>query len=127
MQKKPGFIAVMATLILSAVIVLIAVSNAARVRSQTQVIIEQEARAKSRALAESCGEIALSKLGENDKYAGNEIISQSGITCTIVSVAKTGNTYSIKSRGESGPSHIQIEITATSIDPMQVVDVKEIP
>lgn len=126
MRKPQGFIAIIATLILSAVILLVAVSNAARTRSQTQVLIEQEAKAKSRALADSCGEIALVKLGENNSYAGNETITPGGLACTIVSVTKSGNTYVISARGESGRSHTKIEITVTSFDPMIITDWKEV-
>lgn len=126
MQKKPaGFIAIIATLILSAVILLVAVSNAARVRAQTQGLIEQEARANSRMLADSCGEIAIMKIGENNNYAGNETINQGGLTCTIISVTKNANTYTIHARGVSGKSGTEVEITVTSLDPLAISDWKE--
>ncbi len=89
LHDKGGYIALISTLIISAVIILL-VASIGQVsfigRAGTAAAHFKE---KSRALAEACVNTALLKLAASSSYAGGETITVASDTCDILSIVSS--------------------------------------
>lgn len=81
------------------------------------------ASAESRALANSCGEIALNSLKIDTNYAGNQTINLGNGSCQIQTITGTGNTNrTIRASGTVRSVTRDIEINVQTVNPTTVLN-----
>lgn len=91
MRKPPGFIALVAVLILSAIALVVGTGVAVRAVGDSQAQSEMERAARAQMAAAYCAEMALETLKANPGYGGNQTLSSNGDACRILSVGGSGN------------------------------------
>lgn len=91
-----GYIALISVLIISAVLILIAVSIVQLGIGGTKMAIQENQSLESDYVAQACAEEALIKLVESATYSGNEIITINGNTCQILPLEGSGSNKVIK-------------------------------
>jgi len=86
-----GYIALISILIISAVLILIALSASHFGIGQTTMALQKNQSSESYYLAMACAESALMKLKEDLKYRGEEVLNINGASCSILGVEGRGN------------------------------------
>jgi hypothetical protein len=98
-NKEDGFIAMLATVVLSAVVLAVILSLSSTSVAFRVSSLWGEFKTKSKAFAEACVQVAIGKIINNPEYAGVvEQISIGDITCKIVSVTKLNHQYTIRTQ-----------------------------
>lgn len=90
--NQPAFVTLVSVIILGAVSLVMVTSNLA---ISTESVLGNSAVLSSiqaSTLANTCAEIALTKLKDNTSYVGNETINIDSFSCTIATITGTGNT-----------------------------------
>ena len=96
-NKENGFIAMLATVVLSAVVLAVILSLSSTSVAFRVSVLGGEFKTKSKAFAEACVQVAIGKIINNPEYAGvMEQVSIGDITCKIVSVTKLNHQYTIR-------------------------------
>ena len=86
-----GYIALISVLIISAVLVLIALSASHFGIGRSTMVLQKNQASESYYLAMACAEEALMKFGKDPKgYRGNETLTINGKDCTILPIAREG-------------------------------------
>jgi hypothetical protein len=77
----------------------------------------------ARALAESCGNVALNKLKIDNTYSGTETVTLGTGSCQILAITGSGNTSRvIQATGTVGTSVRKIEISVATLNPNTVLN-----
>lgn len=98
-NKEDGFIAMLATVVLSAVVLAVILSLSSTSVAFRVSSLGSEFKTKSAAFAEACVQVAVGKIINNPEYAGvMEKISVGDITCKIVSVTRLDDKYTIRAQ-----------------------------
>ncbi len=112
-----GYIALISILIISAVLLLIALSSGQLGTGWTKMMIQKIQAAKSGYLAQSCAEEALMKIAENPAYAGSETVNLNGKTCQILAIENLGGQgrrIKTVSNADNQTKRVKIEISQIS-------------
>lgn len=89
---KPGFIALLTVLVISAVALLVGTGLVIRAIGATNITLATDAMDRTYVAATACAEHALISLKSSLSYAGNESMTLSnGDTCRILAVTGVGN------------------------------------
>ena len=102
-MKSKGFIALISTIIISAILLLVATSLSSASFYNRSNILDAELKERSFALAEGCVDAAVLKLAKNFNYSpasGGETVDIGADTCTIQSVEASSAGKIIKTRSE---------------------------
>lgn len=120
-QKKKGYAALMGVLILGLVIALLV--PALLINSTDNFKISESITNSNQALVqtESCAEIALEKLRQNNSYSGNETISLSTGTCTIRPISGSGQTKTIELSSNVNSYTRKVRIITSQLTPLILV------
>lgn len=119
MKNEPGFIALIAVLILSAVALVLGTGLSLRTVGEANVQTYAEYASRAEQAANYCAERALDSLKADLSYAGNQMLSLNGDDCRILAVGGTGNndrTITATSTVE-GASRV-IYIIVLEVDPL---------
>lgn len=91
-NKKRAYVTLLAVIVLSSVAVVMVTASLLISTENLQANGRVRTALEAKALAESCGEIALNKLKINTSYTGNESITLSFGSCQIQTITGAGNT-----------------------------------
>jgi len=97
-----GYIVLIVIIILSAILSWVVFSSINKFLEQKANLNNLQLRSFLRSSAEACLQIALLKLKMDQNYMGNEQISVDNLTCQILPIETTQNTYKIKAKASSG-------------------------
>ena len=113
-KSQGGYIALIAAIIVTVVLVMILTTVSQMSFLNRANIAGTSFKEKSRALAESCVNVALLKLVQNSSYAGNETINVASSTCQIVSVVPSGSNKVISTQGQFQNFYTNFKVTVTA-------------
>lgn len=119
MHQKPGFIALISVLILSAITLAVGIGLLGRAITESQISMTQEYASRAQAGATACAEQGLQGLKNSLTYAGNQTLTLSdGTTCRILAVTGVGNTNRTVS-ATSTVSNVsrKVTVTITNVNP----------
>jgi hypothetical protein len=92
-MRKPGFVALISVLIMSALGILIGSALLIRAIGRDKEYIAEEEGIRAQVAATYCAEYALMALRNSTAYAGNETTTTNdGSTCSVLGVGGSGNT-----------------------------------
>lgn len=117
-----GFITLISVIIVSGVGLVVVFSSLSINIENVVAISAIEKGKKSKALAESCAEIALNELKISDTYAGNETRNLSFGDCNISTVSGSGNTnrgFQVSSNEEG--YYYRIDIVVNTLNPDTII------
>ena len=97
-SSQKGFIALMSAIIISAVLMIIVFSLSLSGFITRFSILNSEFKKRSFSLAEACANTALLKKIQDVSYAGNEMITINGNSCSILPITTSGSQYIIESK-----------------------------
>jgi len=113
-----GYIALISILIISAVLVLIALSASHSGIGQSTMALQKNQSSESYYLAMACAEEALMKLKEDLGYRGDETLNIDGASCNILRVEGSGNKDRIiKTRSNAHNQTKKIKIEINRVNP----------
>jgi len=113
-----GYIALISILIISAILVLIALSASHFGISQLTMALQKNQSSESYYLAMACAEEALMKLKEDLGYRGDETLNIDGASCNILRVEGRGNKDRIiKTRSNAHNQTKKIKIEINRVNP----------
>lgn len=123
LNKKKGFSTTTIVIILSFVSVLI-VSSSLLASTDTFLSSNQIlSGVESKALANSCAEVALNALKLDNTYAGNQNINLGNGTCNILSISGSGNTNRIFGvRATVRNVTRELEVSVQTINPTTILN-----
>ncbi len=124
-NSESGYIALIATIIITAVLSVITVSISQMSFLNRANISGTYLKEKSRALSESCVNMALLKLVKNKNYLGPETINVASSTCKVISVVASGQNKIISTQGEVRGFYTNYKVTVTA-SPISIVSFEEV-
>ncbi|MBI4993589.1 hypothetical protein HZC33_01340 [Candidatus Wolfebacteria bacterium] len=122
---QKGYIALTSAVIISALIMIIALTLSSGSFSGRFDILGVEFKKISRALAEACAETALLKLAQNSSYSGDENIQIGDKQCSILAIESAGGQKIIKTKANFQNFITNLKI-AVSISNLAVVYWEEV-
>lgn len=123
-QSQHGYVAVSTVLLLSAMILMSAVSLVALGIGESQAAFAGTRGEEALTLVEGCTEDALYKLWENASYTGGAITRPEG-SCTIA-VSNSNPTYTLTITATSATYTRSIQVVATRTTQLTITSWKEI-
>jgi len=117
-MKERGIIALISVLIISAAVILVSIGTNLLGISQSQIGFKRQDFQRALYGSGGCGEEALLKLRDNfSGYAGNEVISVDGVTCTIRPVLSAGADKIIEAESvvANHPQRMKITVSRPSL------------
>lgn len=123
-KYQHGYIAVVSSLILTALVLAIILTSASNVFFGLTNVLISKSKKTTKYLAESCLETALLSLANDKSYTGNETITIASSSCKIVSIVNQGATKIIKSSASSSYSSTNLILTVSSTT-LQKVSLEE--
>ncbi len=121
-KQKRGFVTLVSVIIISVVGLLVVYSSLSINIENIVAISSIEKGKQSKALAESCAEIALNELKISDTYIGNETRNLSFGDCVIGTISGSGNTNrSFQVSSDKEGYYFRIDITIQTINPDMVI------
>jgi hypothetical protein len=118
MKRRPGFIALISMLILSAIGLLISVGLFTRAHGESLMNVQDDLALQARQAATACAEYGLMQLKTSNTYAGNEVRSVGGYTCKVLTPGGSGSTNrTISATSTISGVNAKVTVTVTSIDP----------
>ncbi len=120
--KQDGYIALMATIVISLILLVMTVEESQSGWSARFNILGTEAKEQASALAEGCADQALAKIIIDPTYAGNTSITTSGGTCHIFPIVfdtPSAGFVTIKTQAEVRNSFANLN-TATNLNDIHV-------
>ena len=122
-SNKQGFVTLFSLIILMIIsiavfssILLVNVDSLRSVEAVRQGII-------ARSLANTCAEVALNKLKDDNNYQGNESLTLTSGSCEILSISGSGNTNRIiRTTGNANQFIRKSEIKVTTLNPSTDID-----
>lgn len=125
-QKNSGFIALMSSIIISAMLILI-VMNMSLTGFYTRTnILDSENKERSSALADACLDIALLGFVQNSSYSGNVNTIVGENTCFIGPVTTSGPQKIFKIKAIIANYYTNLKITVNSTN-FSIVSAEETP
>lgn len=126
---EKGIIALITTLVVGAVVLVVAISISTRSIGEINMSLDEEQSNQALVLATSCMEVALSKLSNNTTYTGNETITIGTKSCIINTIeSPTSSTRVIKTSGTFGgyTRRLSVAVANVTIFPIQVTSWQEV-
>lgn len=113
-EDSEGYIAVVSSLILTAIIITVVLVSASSVffgRAGTFIFKDKKS---TRFLAESCLEVALLNLADDKGYSGNETITVGSSSCKIGPITLAAENRIVNSSASSTLSATNLQLTVVS-------------
>lgn len=121
-KNKNGYIALITVIIISAVVLILALSLAFTSLSQKQTILGHNNSLRNYYLANACANYAILQLQKNFEYIGNETLNLDEYSCQIESVFGTGNiNRSFITSSQIGNQKKVLKIEIDQIRPVTVI------
>ncbi len=117
-KKKDGFITLISILVVSAVSVLLVLSQLEGGIARTQNRITSEQSATARGHANTCIEEALEEIREVESYTGSNSISFTLGSCEWLVTNTGGENRTITATGTVNTLHRNVEVQITQINPI---------
>ncbi len=120
--RNNGFITLLSMLVASAIGIAIAIPLLLSALDGTRASLVRQQGVQARALADACAEVALEKLGDSKSYAGEETLTLSTGTCTILPVLGSGNKErTVQTIGAAGDAVRKLWIDISDLKPSVTV------
>ncbi len=117
MKTQRGYIALMTALVISAILVLIAVSGGLSGFFSRFSALDDELKAQSLALADSCGSQVRLALINDPNYIGGQAISLGDGSCAILpTTSDNPRTFKISAQTKDAHTNLIIVLDANSAD-----------
>ncbi len=127
-KSGKGFIALFSVIIISAALMLVAVSLSFTGFYARFNIFDSELKARSNALANACVDVALLKLAVDSTFAGNATTSAGVDSCYIFPIATTTGQAIIHTRAIVRNAHTYYKVVVdTASATLPVVSFEELP
>ncbi|MBI4094625.1 MAG: hypothetical protein HY435_00310 [Candidatus Liptonbacteria bacterium] len=123
--QRNGYIAVTSALIISGIVFVLIFALGTTSYFGRFNILHSRLKAQSRALAESCVQIALLKFAEDDEYAGNETVAIDGNTCDILPLIVNGTQRTIQTKAEYKGTFTSLNVALDS-DTFELLNWEEV-
>jgi len=136
-RSNGGFAALTSTIIIAAVLLILAVSVASSGFQGRFSIFDGEVKEFSRGLSESCVQLAILKYTKDNAYVGNNdveiIVPDSDPSdsiddarrCTIVSVSGSASSLQIRTQAELKGSYTNLEVVVDATNDFDVISWEE--
>lgn len=119
---RPGYIALISVLILSAIALAVGIGLATHAVSQDQMDVSRDASIRAYAAATACAEHALIALKGSLLYTGNQTLVYSGDSCTILTVGGAGNlARTVKATSTVSGATRKILIQVEQVNPRMII------
>lgn len=117
-QEQSGFILLMSSIVLSAVLVAVVFSLSFSGFFTRFNLLDSANKESSLGLAEACAQIAVLKKQQDMAYLGNETIMVGSESCQVLPIENLGSEVLIKTRAEDGGaiSNIQINLNFANLE-----------
>ena len=125
-KNRNGFTALMATIIISVILFLIASTLSMTGFAGRLNILDSEYKERSVALSEACVDVALLKLAGDQTYTGNVSVPVGLDTCNIQSIDPNINPIIIKTKATFQKAVTNLEVKVSKSD-LSVVSWQEVP
>ncbi len=125
-QKNKGFIALMSSIIISAVLILIVINMSMTGFYTRSNILDSEIKEMSLALADSCIDIALLGFAQNASYSGNVNTIVGENTCFIGPITTSGSQKIFKIKAVVSDFHTNLKIIMDGTN-FSIISVEETP
>lgn len=125
-RKDRGMIALMSTIIISAILLLLATSLSFTGLYSRFNILNSESKERSSALADACIDIAILELTQNSLYSGNINSTIGENICYIGPVTTSGSQKIFKTRGIFSNSYTNLKVVVDDTT-FVVISVEEVP
>lgn len=120
-----GFIALISILIISAVLLLIALTSSHFGIFQSKMVLQKNQSSESYYLATACAEEALMKLKEDLGYRGDETLNINGNSCEILRIEGSGNKDRVIKASSSTHNFTEkIKIEINRVNPEMEMEIK---
>jgi hypothetical protein len=117
-HNQRGYIALISTLLIGSVGLAIALSVLWLGLGDTRASQGQVQAEQAKSMADYCGEMALLNTHDNLNYYGGDVITNNGVTCTIVAVTGKGNrSRVVEVTGSAGNITRKVEIIIDRVRP----------
>jgi len=124
--NNKGYIALISTVIIMAVVLLIAISVNLFSINESQIGLAQSQSSESYYLANACAEEALIRLKNNLSYLGSEMITIGTNQCQILALEGSGNTNRIIKAKSSLYNQVRkIKVKINQVNPQTVISLWE--
>lgn len=124
--NNKGFVALMSAIIISAVLLLLAITTSQSEFYSRFNILDSEIKEQSSSFADACLEVALLGFVQNPSYSGNVIVPVGSDSCFISPVITSGSQKIFVAKGIYLNSHTNLKITLDGAT-FSVISVEEIP
>lgn len=116
-HSESGYIAITASFVASLLLLVVAISLGSSNLFTRSGLTDFQDKQFSYFLARSCLNHALLQLADNSTYTGNETISVSGESCTLLSITSQSGNFIIKAEAQvSGAStNLQLTVNASTL------------
>ena len=125
-HKKKGFVALMSSIIISAMLLIIAVNTGFINFYNRTNILNSELKEISTSLADACLDIALLNLLQDSYYSGNINVPVGENSCYIGPVTVNGAQKMFYTKGVFRGAHTNLKITLDGTN-LKVIAIEEIP
>lgn len=113
-----GFVTLMSMLVASAIGIAIAIPLLLSSIDLSRAALVRQTGVQARALADACAEVALAKLHDTKSYGGNETLTLSTGTCTILPVLGSGTKErTVQTIGTTGMAVRKLSIDISDLKP----------
>jgi hypothetical protein len=124
-QKKEGFVALISVVIISAILLLVAVTLSLSGYYGRYNILDSELKKRSVAIAEACVDTALLNLANNPSYTGNATTTIGSDACYVGTVTGAG-TKTLKARSMYKNYYTDLKVVVNA-STLSVVSWEETP
>ncbi len=127
-KYQHGFIALFSVIIISASLMLVAVSLSFSGFYARFNIFDSELKARSNALADACVDVALLKLAGDSTFAGNATTPLGADSCYIFPIITTTGQATIHTRAVVGNAHTYYKVVVdTPLTTPPIISFEELP
>jgi hypothetical protein len=123
---KKGFIALMSSIIISAILILVAASTGLQGFYVRSNVLDAELKEESLSVAEGCSDMAILQLKNDSNYSGGATFALDGCICTLGSISNSGSQKVFEIRVNCQDFNTNLKVTLNSSD-MSAVSWEEIP
>ena len=125
-KKQSGFIALIATVVISSMLVATAFTLSMTSFFARSTLLESEYKERSIALAEACVDTALLKRANDSSYSGSETIPVGTDSCSIFPIVSVSGQITIKTKAIFRNSVTNMQVVANDSD-LSIASWGEVP
>ncbi len=122
-NKQKGYIALVSVILVSVIGIAISVSLVLLSLAHSQNSFVSEQATQANVLAESCVEVALLNLQQDQNYSGNETVTVGADNCQVEPITVNGSVYTVNTQAQVGSvvKKIFVQAELTSGTPVSIL------